>query len=368
MSASHLPSSQSNLPPSKSDPVDVKGKETRKRKREVENAQKEILDIAEELKLSDESVDQHTLRLLLERITQKLESSPPSSNSIPFTSASAHIPALFGTLGDLPMNSSMPLPAMYQEAADALLHDQTFLNVLDHVVMNSEESCRSAIDPVLFCAVKLAQKIIEKTPVLDEQLATGHGIPYPPLSGQPSATWLTVWQERDLPEQDLGPVVMHGRLDYMMASSPRSRCQEALKRPRKRFLRNADVSPGDPADSLRKAAASISEAKKYSTMDLAESRNQAACQGAAACLYTGRESFVNTLTNGLEWSFYEVVKRQPGQSPKPFTCKNTGTLDIFDNTAFILYLVTMSILYPGEFSQRIMSAPSTDIMGGGSTM
>ncbi|KAJ7619359.1 hypothetical protein FB45DRAFT_930563 [Roridomyces roridus] len=320
---------------------------TLKRKRDGDNVQrilKTFADFESEGVVLTQSFKEKFLRQLL--------------GSVPFTNASAYFPVLFGKrIASIRVDTTLPaVQTVYHQTAAALLQNPAWNMFVHHVITDRKQVVsRTSIDLVLLYAVRLAQDLIEKDPVLDRKLAESHQVSVPQRQWLDSATWLTLWQSQELPAQNLGPVEMYGRFDYLVAVLDRAHCDVSRSPPCTEFMSAAEVHAGlDHIDILRCGSAAAVTVTATHTMTDESMVVQTLCQGAAACIFTGRTSFVNALTDGRKWRFFEVKKRTNDADPTPFSCKQILLLDIFNpkHTSLIIRLLTISILYPDEFAKR----------------
>ncbi|KAJ7219874.1 hypothetical protein B0H12DRAFT_313525 [Mycena haematopus] len=300
--------------------------------------------------------------------------------SRPFTDAHPFYNDLFGAepetdlhaLEDL--NPSDPLNPVYDAAATALEQNVLWQGVRDHIIHGNETSCRTAIDMVVLTAVDLAQKQIEENSVVDQQLRATHSLSDRKLGRSnrpPVHSRAVLHQEVSIPDQEMLPsLAFHGIIDYLLAVIS---AIDARRGNGNDFMMRR--VPGTAIDNLRRGLLAILEAKSDSTFLSNKSWAQAATQGAALCVMTGRESTINTLTDGRRWRFARVSKRTrdpedrkrnkrlSGKAPElrrepkipPFTTASTQVYNISDHRdlAIVLRLLTISILSAAEDFERL---------------
>ncbi|KAJ7695481.1 hypothetical protein B0H17DRAFT_1198700 [Mycena rosella] len=291
--------------------------------------------------------------------------------SRPFTESKSFYEELFDEYSStisLPRNDpKVPPPKdQYQEAADALQNNPLWDTVKVHVVMNSETSCRTAIDMVVLTAVNLAQQEIGKKPAVDNALRERHVLKdakcrvdgYPHKIG----SWIVLHQEVEIPDQDVRRgLAVHGIIDYLIGVTPAKRVKDQMRD--HRFL-----SQGFSGD-IRHSMATLAEAKARLTLTAEKARAQVLVQGAAVCVMTQRRSVVNILTDGFDWIFFVISKRpnrkklnsklakgsiqkrlnatkKPAEAPKPFKASMTCSLNVLvpGDLAIILRLLKTAII------------------------
>ncbi|KAJ7449580.1 hypothetical protein FB451DRAFT_1287331 [Mycena latifolia] len=293
---------------------------------------------------------------------------------------------------------SDPSDRIYHEAAATLQNNVLWKSVQEHVVIDNETSCRTAIDLVLLTAVDLAQQQIAEKQDVDEALRARHlltGPKCPDSDGREVGSWVVLHQKVDIPEQLLLPgIALHGILDYLLGVVSASNDSH---------LTNLGLYvPPDLVQYIGKSLASIVDAKASIAMDNKKAWAQVTAQGAALCVLTKRPSVINILTDGLRWQFVRVTKipdqvppsqggkaarskrsdqtasasvstdrrmskRLAAKSPElhtvsetqPFKAASTRILNIFQgrDLAVVLRLLTVAILSsPEEFEELAAAA------------
>ncbi|KAJ7364419.1 hypothetical protein DFH08DRAFT_930354 [Mycena albidolilacea] len=307
----------------------------------------------------------------------------PFTEALPFFEDLCGSPKRLDIREDLDRASEVTDGNMYEDAARNLQENILWRGVREHVVMEKEMSCRTAIDLILLTAVDLAQRHISEKPELDDALRIRHDLDGPARrepDGRHISSWVVVQQEVDIPSQLVRQeLAFHGILDYLLAIVPAKDGQS--------FLSALDVhgSPGAIVDhKVSKVLGAIIEAKAENSMDSSKAWAQVAAK---------RLSVISTLTDGVRWCFFQIHK-EPDQglpshehsaatqkkasaakkSPennrrsslrsasksaalpavseglKPFSIAATRTLDILhhDDLAIVLRLLTLSILETPE--------------------
>ncbi|KAJ7789774.1 hypothetical protein B0H14DRAFT_2943222 [Mycena olivaceomarginata] len=323
----------------------------------------------------------------------------PFTEALPFFEDLCGSPKRLDIREDLDRASEVTDGNMYEDAARNLQENILWRGVREHVVMEKEMSCRTAIDLILLTAVDLAQRHISEKPELDDALRIRHDLDGPARrepDGRHIASWVIVQQEVDVPSQLVRQgLAFHGILDYLLAVVS-AKDVGHIFHPGQSFLSASDVygCPGAIVDhKVSKALASIIEAKAKKSMDSGKAMAQVAAQGAALCVLTKRSSVINTLTDGVRWCFFQInkkpdqgspshsrsaapqkkasaAKKSPqnnrrsslriasksaalpavSEGPKPFSIATTRTLDILrsKDLAIVLRLLTLSILETPE--------------------
>ncbi|KAJ7217733.1 hypothetical protein GGX14DRAFT_597667 [Mycena pura] len=344
-------------------------------------------------------------------LTEKVRKNPtPSRVSRPFTEAMPFYSFLFAKTVDrinlledrLPGASdedeALAIPDIYQEAADALRKNELWENVREHVVMDNETSCRTAIDLILLTAIKLAQQQIQQNKVIEDTIRARHSIP----SDDDDSGWVVLHQEVIIPDQALsGNVYFHGILDYLIGIVSAKRARAVLQRGK--FLVRDDVHPYQSLTrDIETILATLTESKAKLFENHLKAWAQLTSQGAAMTVLTGRPEVMATLTDGVVWEFariskipdnersiqtvsQESSKSRPTARPQtdrrksqrlasgsekrsslaavpekraPFKAACTRTLDIFhgQDLAIVLRLLTLTIIAtPEQFVEQALT-------------
>ncbi|KAJ7820896.1 hypothetical protein B0H13DRAFT_2377678 [Mycena leptocephala] len=205
-----------------------------------------------------------------------------------------------------PANSDDPMapPNTYHQAAAELEDNILWKSVREHVVVENETSCKTAIDLVLLTAINLAQQQIATKKDVDDTLRTRHHI-----VGDNDSSWVVLHQDVDVPDQDLLPTVaFHGILDYLIGVVSATNAQETLKFS-KAYLTAADLKLlPSLRENIRTGLALVFESKTKSEVRNTETWAHVAAQGAALTVYMNRPSIMNILTDGQYWQFVYIGK------------------------------------------------------------
>ncbi|KAJ7071895.1 hypothetical protein B0H15DRAFT_935119 [Mycena belliarum] len=327
----------------------------------------------------------------------------PHFSPRPFTDAQPFYEDLFAKdVGDINIAEDLALlsgvedsdssPAdRYHEAAVALRENTLWKSVKNHVLMQNETSCRTAIDLVLLTAMELAQQQIAESSDVDDALCERHKLQRNCLDSDAREvrSWVVLLQELDIKDQELLPgMFLHGIFDYLLAVVPNTPKVRYTTKIASEFLKWSGMyAMSDLAQYIGQSSASVVEAKSGTTMCGKKAWAQVTAQGAALCVLTKRPSVINTLTDGVRWRFVRVSKnpdgfpsfppsqlsdlpptssvprrrksdRLAGKLPalstiaerKPFTAEATRDLDIFKvrDLAMILRLLELAILSSSE--------------------
>ncbi|KAJ6450423.1 hypothetical protein C8R47DRAFT_70334 [Mycena vitilis] len=323
----------------------------------------------------------------------KILSNPqlPGCQSQPFTAARSFYQELFeeeesviklveDSELELDDDASNPPDDVYEVAASDLRRNVLWQAVVDHVVIENETSCRTAIDIILLTAMTIAQSKI------DEQ-----------TSGR-----VILHQEVGIPPQQLAPgASFHGLLDYAFAFTSAANVADANREGPLLTREGLHIAVQFLAH-IRQNLASIQEAKPPSTLLNPGSTRQAAAQAAALCVLTGVSHVTNTLTDGVRWKF-NVVERLPNRVPasatppppaqssasslrrserlsglapqlqepfRPFRRSETRAISIFEENgrglAKVLRLLTLPILKPSHEFAMLAGQYQIDTQASGS--
>ncbi|KAF8187262.1 hypothetical protein K438DRAFT_1936512 [Mycena galopus ATCC 62051] len=226
-------------------------------------------------------------------VTAKMLEDPSLPKPIlsrPFTDAGPFYNELFGSepvteiYAAEDMNPSAPVDPTYDAAATALEQNVLWQGVREHIVLDNEASCRTAIDMVVLTAVDLAQKEIEEHTGVDEALRANHSLSdlKSSFSGGPQVhSWVVLHQKVSISDQQMLPsLALHGIIDYLLEVISAIDARLAA-RDDGFFMRREGM-----ADRLRSGLLSILEAKSDSTFHSAKSWAQVAAQGAALSVMT----------------------------------------------------------------------------------
>ncbi|KAJ6551349.1 hypothetical protein B0H19DRAFT_166741 [Mycena capillaripes] len=199
-------------------------------------------------------------------------------------------------------DEELTVPDVYREAAEALRKNELWENVREHVVMENETSCRTAIDLILLTAIKLAQQQIDQNEDVDSAIRARHS------PDDNSSGWVVLHQEVNIPDQALlTKVSFHGVLDYLIGIVSAEFAQQALKSGK--FLeRNKLRIHSEFLDDIQNLLATITESKAKLTGHNPAAWAQVTAQGAAMTVLTHRPSVMATLTDGVIWRFVRISK------------------------------------------------------------
>ncbi|KAJ7643468.1 hypothetical protein DFH06DRAFT_1333708 [Mycena polygramma] len=150
--------------------------------------------------------------------------SRPFTAALPFFKDMFEEPNLINVPQPAESLSSSDSPDPYEEAANNLRSNPLWQGLQDHLVMETEASCRSAIDLVMLSAVTLAQQLITSNPELNAEILERHSLPSIddlrsslPDTRRDDAVGarVVVHQEVAIPPQQVLPnLAFHGVLDY----------------------------------------------------------------------------------------------------------------------------------------------------------
>ncbi|KAJ6537677.1 hypothetical protein B0H19DRAFT_1078816 [Mycena capillaripes] len=159
--------------------------------------------------------------------------------------------------GLAPENSdySMAPPDIYHRAAAELQDNVLWKSVREHIVVENETSCRTAIDLILLTAINLAQQQIATKKDVDDTLRTRHCI-----HGNGDSSWTL-----------LPTVAFHGSLDYLIGVVSGKNAQDVLKHSTQAAAAAASTSSGSTKGSgNRRSTRLASCSKKPSLSTVAE--------------------------------------------------------------------------------------------------
>ncbi|KAJ7076540.1 hypothetical protein B0H15DRAFT_934263 [Mycena belliarum] len=249
----------------------------------------------------------------------------------PFTDALPFYQELFGKdTGDILVAEDLELlrgvedsdssfADRYHEAAAALRENTLWKSVKEHVLIENETSCRTAIDLVLLTAMELAQQQIAESPDVDDALFERHSLGKCERNGLDSdarevRSWVVLLQELEITDQELLPgMFLHGIFDYLLAVVPAQKVRYTAKFVPTFLTWSHMYGMPDPAQHIDQSLASVVQAKSGKPMCGKKAWAEVTAQGAAL----KRPSVINTLTDGLKWKFVRVSKTPDGLPPSP---------------------------------------------------
>ncbi|KAJ7217035.1 hypothetical protein GGX14DRAFT_601810 [Mycena pura] len=321
------------LPNSQSESSGLKNGKRKRVSNDVQDIIGKILAVARrELPLSD--IDDDEWETIAKNVSSDAELFPDGVQ-VPFTGALPFFGDLCGPIEHLDICEDMKQAtgdgaSVYDEAAMSLQESPLWRGVREHVIMEIETSCRTAIDLVLLTAVNLAQRHICETPEIDDALRIRHSLVHPAPYDFRTASWVAIQQDVDIPGQSVRRgLAFNGIIDYLLTIVSTKRVAHA----RHAFLDASNVYGGLGAEErLFKIhdtlAAAIIEAKTKWSMKTKTTMAQVASQGAALCILAKRTAVINTLTNGVEWRFFRISKESDQVSPAPSDEHNAGPRQI----------------------------------------
>ncbi|KAF7350649.1 hypothetical protein MSAN_01625200 [Mycena sanguinolenta] len=254
---------------------------------------------------------------------------------------------------------TMDFPRSEEKLSDDRDHEAVRNNVLgkaveQQVLLKEKTSSRRAIDLIISSAIEVAQKKIAQNQELDLALRARHRLEahnwHAPDDGE-AGSRVVLYNKIMIPPQLVLPQqAFYGVLDVVLAVVP-SRDATDARSPGESHSMGDLHSPADLANRLEERLTfAILEANADKPMDSEKARAEAATQGAALCVFTGRPSVMIALTNGLKWQFFKVTKLANPVS-QPFNIAKTHVLDVATNEpdlAIVIRLLTVAILFPAE--------------------
>ncbi|KAF7350648.1 hypothetical protein MSAN_01625100 [Mycena sanguinolenta] len=226
----------------------------------------------------------------------------------------------------------------FREAAAAFQDNMLWKAAKQHLRVKDDSGCRMAIDFIILDAIKLAQKEISQNEAVDLALRARHHLEEhnwrDPEAGE-AGSWVGLHHKVKIDTSDqvvLPGIALHGVLDLVMTVIPACDAKDALQSAARHLTMNALYAPQNfqkrPQIAPRHRGRRGERRQTYGERRVLEGGG-----------YAG--SFPLRL-------YGQAVAKIPDPDSKPFKVASTRMLDISQDLAIVIRLLTLAMLWSAE--------------------